>query len=377
MPPAENPSPSDLDVLQALLESGVLTEDQARRVRVAVEGGMDLMDSVRATPLVEPLQLLRARQNAVIQSKIRAQSSAQDNSPVVVPMSSPDDDKPITHFDDADVMEIEFETDLDDEGSKPTMKLKAPNLSREPAIPRPTTEEEELMNRPATPKEDKIAPGITDTMMDEMDFDSDTPQAMVRADILGSDDELMLDDEPPSGGLDNELILPSDPTAEEYREEYASREAVKKQAAEGVKAPESLALPADSTGYRKPNQAPPTYNLADDEGINLIKNVNDKLAQAIAQKRAALWLGVEGDEALIGEYGPGGKRQNVVIEDAELIRKMINRLKIMARIQPWRTEGGQGAFHALNQGLDYTGLVEASSTGGLESVLVTLRPGKV
>lgn len=114
----------------------------------------------------------------------------------------------------------------------------------------------------------------------------------------------------------------------------------------------------DPAAYVRPGVVAATYDLADDEGIPLVQRVNALLSEALQEEVRVMELYPEsGGVAVLfrNEGGSGGRSRALALDEAARIS---NRLKVMARIEPWRKPPQKGTFNILFSKRHYRVLVD-------------------
>ncbi len=133
-----------------------------------------------------------------------------------------------------------------------------------------------------------------------------------------------------------------------------------------------IEFPKDFGAYELATPAPGMFDLANDEGINLIRDLNEILDRAVSARRSALRFST----TWIEEFDTSGACQHKEAVDEDQITKMIARLKIMARIQPWKSQDALGKFHLHSSGFNHTAYVTTSSDESAPQVTLYLKGGK-
>ncbi len=294
-------------LIETLEREGLLTADQAKRVSAAAQSGKDLTWALRNLPLVEPLQFMKAQRLAGV--KKTGGTDTGDIEPFT-PM--------VAHG-------AEPASGGEAPGSKAPLRPAAGGEPPSPRLVRPVTDPGILRERVATDLGEVEEVNTLD-LQGDLDIDSGfagigtpldpsapapatpPPVAAMPAASLGTLDPLPA---PPA-----RVRPPTDPGA---------------------------ATP-DPQAYMRPGIAVPIYNLADDEGIPLVKRVNALLAEALDEgiRQVNLRFGRRGAIlSYISEVGTSGRYVEMETAEGE---KTANRLKIMARIEPWRKPPQKGCF---------------------------------
>src|SRR5690606_22382887 len=115
-----------------------------------------------------------------------------------------------------------------------------------------------------------------------------------------------------------------------------------------------------------------THDIAADDGIGLVRNVNRLLKSLIDSGHKAVQLAWTDEAALIADYDRDGRRIGERTEDAVLVDKMAAHLKGLARIQPWKEERQTGAFSLVDSGKTHRMIVAAEREPGQRKVTVFL-----
>jgi len=303
-------------IVEVLHRQGLLTGDQARRVRQAVDSGKDLVWALSHLPLVEPLQFLKAQSQAGTSPGTRGASTSPVStpSPTSTPPTyelkplpeGPDTPTPLPIFAPGADGELNFAGLDEEEEDVPTLEIEDKDYA----------EGFEGVGRPMDPSHTPLP--------ESPEISPHTPMPHHRL----------------SGGTPN----PSSPT------------------------PESFA---------RPGVSPSTYDLSDDEGIALVNRVNALLAEALAERtrRVVLRPVPAGMEiASISELGTEGVSRPLEPDEGA---KIANRIKIMARIEPWRKPPQKGMFnvqHQRRQGRVLVDILESPDAPGTEEITLHFIP---
>lgn len=290
--------PANQKLVEVLLREGLLTEEQARRVLVAVEGGRDLTWALSHLPLVEPLRFLRA------------QSLAGTNP---IPTGLPN----------------------------PALTPIPGNVSGvgTPIAPR-------TPNRsPQESEESPVEPSIK-----TLELDLDTNYGMgfeqvgrpVQAPTPFTEGKSPPISPPPSPPPLGVSAAPPPPSPA-----MTPLPTTHPEAASGSTLPPLDDPGVDPASYQRPGIVAATYDLADDEGIPLVQRVNALLTEALEEGIRVVDICPESEGYLLlfrTGSGSSGRSRPLAAEEAVRIG---NRLKVMARIEPWRKPPQKGTFNIL------------------------------
>lgn len=117
------------------------------------------------------------------------------------------------------------------------------------------------------------------------------------------------------------------------------------------------------------------YDLAQDEGIGLVRRVNRLISMVLDRNRAAFQIAWDDRRGGVAYYDTGGSRVEETAEEADLADKMASHLKVLARISPWRADEQEGWFRVTRQGRRHAVLVRSVQTiDGTRRVTAFLRP---
>jgi hypothetical protein len=106
-----------------------------------------------------------------------------------------------------------------------------------------------------------------------------------------------------------------------------------------------LELPGSSESFLRPEAARLKYDLANDEGINLIRELNGLLIELLDMEGRGIEIDAVGTkEGEVRFYNGSGALSMQRKLEGDRALKLINRLKVMARIEPWRKDSPKGAF---------------------------------
>lgn len=108
---------------------------------------------------------------------------------------------------------------------------------------------------------------------------------------------------------------------------------------------QSLEEVDDVDSYMQTTTAGQVYDLAEDDGIPLLKKLHGLLMELTEMAGRGLVVewpgGGSGEVRFYSESGKLGMQRGIEGEEAA---KLINRLKIMAHIEPWRRDSPRGSF---------------------------------
>ena len=335
--------PEDVKLLGILVSRGMITPNQSDRGKKGLGAGTELMDVLQSTPLVEPLQFMKAQQIIQAQEAAREAPVERDNEGV-------------------NVVELDDDLELDFDSYRPT-----------PVVP--ITGEVVIEKTPAPTDVAEQAKLVESDFDLDSEFDFHEVQTGPPSRVPLAEPE---PEEPHYAKLDTDFDMEFESSAVHVLDEELDQDL--ELPAETPKPPvadKPIPLPRDSTGFIRPGLAPAVFDLGNDEGIAVIGQANHLLARVIEKKHAALHLR-QADKAGRADY-LGGNGLPVETEEmgTEAASKIMNRLKVMARIEPWRKTSLQGAFYMLDRGIEYTGMVESAAGEGEETLLVTIRSGRV
>lgn len=328
-------------IVEVLLGQGLLTEEQAKRVRAAVDNGKDLQWALVQLPLVEPLHLLRAQSivsGAASSSASDVTSVGQGSRPPVPRPAGAESSTTGTGRRSGSAAPVSADVRLDAEGV-PTIELDPRQDFRRGfgGIGRPSHTGPE----------------------------SGTPGGGAAPPILegiGGDTR---------SGLRPALSMPSqDPPSARMRALAAAGGSAP---ASKFFSPNAVPNPQD---YVRPGGNPPVYNLGEDEGIPFVARVNGMMSSAIetGMRQIVVWrTGKMFSFALVSESGTPGTMQPMEDEDAA---RLLQRLKVMARIEPWKKPPQRGLFHVVHHKRHYRCLIdfEASAVEGTEDLRIYFIP---
>lgn len=400
-------APKDEKLLQLLTEHGLITTAQASRVKNALMRGVDMIEAIHATPLVEPLKL------ASMQSLLAAHSTDAAPLAAATAPSSPKVPRPFTPI-HPELDEIDLELDID---HGPTLNLGGESFELRNLGPVESKDELDLDlatgahdQSPVELDEDFILPDSEDHRADH------TPPAKTSRPISeASLDDLDLPEEHPSTPAKSRSRRPAPPPEPSPEELDAEMDVpaslsknvplssiklstgfeaevaelidgamdVKSQPAKAGRAdrPKIPELPEEefdvlmSIGnheeFSSPLKTTQTYSTSDDEGINLIRHVNEIIGSVLDQRGQGFLIDSRRTENNLILYNPAGgmaRRQTI---ESPMIDKVINRLKVMSRLEPWRRQKAQkGIFKFAHKGINGTAYVQAEPMENEKEVLI-------
>lgn len=320
----------DGKVIDALVQKGQLTEHQAKRVRQSLESGKELVWALSHLPLVEPLQYLRAQSQASsgqIQNTQEILQGAFGATPHPRPsVSSSYEIKPIS--------------------SKPDSP--APS----PVSPPPT--------------------GESDLLFLSSQDGGDVPTLDLEDKDYARGFEGVGQPMGGAGSLDESLASSSDPAPIPPPSPRPSLP--KPRRMNPPSSPGGVVVPSPEA-YARPGVAPPIYDLNDDEGIPLVFRVNALLSEALGAgvRRIVIRSAGAGMEvASASDFGTEGVAQPLERDEG---LKICNRLKIMARIEPWRKPPQKGMFvlhQPRRQARVLIDVAESATEPGAEEIILHL-----
>jgi len=326
-------------IVDSLLQEGSLTPDQARRVLAAVQSGKDLVWSLSHLPMIEPLQLRKA------QSRLPPSSAGAGGFPAMPGTPRPggagnssSGGNPITGEWSAwrpEPVQKEFSAQ-----ANPVPELDLDEPSASPG-------KFEGVGLPAkTPP-----PGFAEATPNFLP-DANTPPVFPLGKIRTDSGTSKIDGQPPP-------VLPMG----------RLRTDIGFSKTEGSPPPVSpMGKPRTDTGVPKPEDfirpgmPIPSYDLADDEGIPLIKRVNAMLVEALdaGVRQMFVRYGSKGiTVSFISEVGTSGRYMQMDMAEGE---RVCNRMKIMARIEPWRKPPQKGIFLVRHHKRVMRALLEINSS---------------
>lgn len=407
-------------VLAVLLEEGLITSGQAKRIEKQLDKGVNLHEALHKTPLVEPVKL------SSIMGRIRVEDESREEvekpelpteppaPPPRTPAPPPMEEQPTGNIRDftpivGDVIDAALELDdsdlmpLDlDDGDKFVIEDLGPVSGDDIEEHDPSGEgvpvvELELdLDSPVsgreTPQEVELPEDLTSSGLDdELDLDDPSTAAHVIDESykdLDIDEDLILPDDPSTkvsvvtngldddfdfDGLDDDLDLsfdapqplaspPSNVADEDVDSaledvfgslgddedklagpgiDTSSMEDLRgmkvrpiRDSASSDAVPMTLKLPDDPEAYDRGKIV--TFNLYDDEGINLIHEVNQRLLRVIEISGQGMVLDRARDENNFRVYNSKWALEEMRTLSEPEIDKMINRIRVMARLEAWK-----------------------------------------
>lgn len=286
-PRIDMPEAADDIILKLLREKDLLTASQETRIRAALKRGMNLADAIAKTPLVDPV-------------KFASIATLARRGPVVTELAQ----EPAHMTDTAvptDLDELDLPTEIAPAGTPPDDDLDLDlDHGPEPVPPAATArknEEDDIdtMRFLLKPKAPKIEQQEVGSLIEEA-FDSPKPA--------------------PAAAQKSKPDLKLTPLKQ--KEEYTGA---------GAK--------------------PHNYNLADDEGITLISEVNAILSRCLEHGGIGFVMETSLPADNLRLYGLDGSLKEEQTLESALLEKVINRMKVMARIETWRRlDNSRGVFRA-------------------------------
>jgi len=325
-------SSTDDRAITLLVQQGLITDSQAKRLRTAVKRGMALGEAVVKTPMVDPVKL------------ITIQSMVAQNLPVAPPQEpakpplapDPDMDLEVDLIDDREPLKIgndefriknrgpvgsvsdDLDLDFDDEANMETVGPASPIRPKLPSI--------DLAEAPTLSKGE-----IDDLADSDFEFPDPEPLAAEEREQFKEQVDSLLDEAFDTKSKPR-IVKPSHGTPAPPMPSYVSPR---------------LEPLADKESYREGKRQIQTFDLADDEGINLIRQVNEIFERAINGNASAFQLVADAVPQNLRMFDANGRISSEDSIDADSIEKVVNRIKVMARIEVWRRLPVQKGFLRL------------------------------
>lgn len=404
-----NPDQMEDPLVQLLLEEQLITPAQAKRLARNLEKGMDPNAAVHSTPLVEPVKL------ASVLSRLRETPppmQRKEETPPPPPPPPPAEAPPRKEFTPiaGDVIDAALELDeIDllpvdlDAGEAFSIKDLGPVGAHEereqPSAAGIDVHEVDLelnLEEPSPPE------GKAPKEPEGKNADSGLPSGF----DLEADFELP-EDHSPAGGevdLDLDLDLDVDPPPDEAEQDRVidtdivsalddafenaggngppAGEGAQPESMEGFRArpvresrrddvPATLKAPEPMEHYAGSGRVN-TYNLFDDEGINLIHEVNKVLLHVMEITGQGLVLdrGTMDNNYRIYNSRWALEEQRTIPEHE--LEKMINRIRVMARLEPWKRNQDQAGQCLVTAGGNTTRLLVESLPLGVGKEVLTV-----
>lgn len=316
----------DGKILDLLAADGALTADQARRVRAQVGRGKPLAEALQSTPLVDPLQLAKAQQKAADANPVLGAAARSNMAEHALASVESSDEETINEMlkKSPEVRRPKIPAlDGDPKPAAPAAdaprRPKIPSLDPEPKPAAPAAGEPP--RRPKIPSLDpqpKAAPAPAAEApkgpMNAADWDRRLQEAM-RARQGGAE-------APAAEPAKTAASSPNTPPGGNRR----------------------LELPGSPESFLRPESAKLKYDLANDEGINLIKELNGLLVELVDMEGRGIEIDGGAKDGEVRFFSGSGALSMQRKLDGDRAMKLINRLKVMARIEPWRKDSPKGAF---------------------------------
>lgn len=400
-----NPEWMEHPLVQLLLKEELITPAQAKRLARSLGKGMDPNEAVHVTPLVEPVKL------ASLLASLRGApdeppAKAKEEEPTeAAPPPPPREPTPLPgdvidaalELDEMDLLPV----DLDD-GEAFTIQDLGPVSEQDADAPSPSGDDipeydldAELIlpggkeaDGPAAeaaeapPPEEAPAPADALPELEDLDGDLDLDLDLDPAPAaeappprsMDLDIESALEDafEPggegdpaatprplPSSGESGKMVgmdgLKVRPVRESQREDVPAT----------LKAPQP---PEHYSGSGRVN----TYNLFDDEGINLIHEVNKVLLHVMEITGQGLVLDRGRMDSNYRIYNSRWMLEEQRTIPEHELEKMINRIRVMARLEPWRRNQEQAGQCLVTAGGNTTRLLVESQPLGVGQEVLTV-----
>ena len=126
--------------------------------------------------------------------------------------------------------------------------------------------------------------------------------------------------------------------------------------------------------FLAPGAPPPAlHDASDDEGVRFIAESNEALRAAILGGAHAVFYRAAAEDSCEGELGPGGVVFRVARSDQRAAGRHIQRLRVMARVEPWRAGRSRGAFRLATEMGEALVLVDSTHSAAEDLVVLYLR----
>lgn len=359
-------------VLQLLVEQEQITRAQADRVRALLKRNTPIAEALQKVPLVDPIKFASAQ---ALAAKEPALSPQEPTPPATVGAVEDDDlDLELDLVDDLEPIDTESGPfKIRNHGPVGGKKISDEERESLKEFFEPAPSSSDIPKITDVADEDFVATWPSKKIADALDADFDL-------DDLDDTEEPLPPKLPPASGekfgeevssileeaFDVQISLPGD---------KGRKPAEKKPAAPAAKEPVGR-MPAlgDKDAYQSRSVNPKPVNLADDEGINLIREVNAIFTRAIDAKSKGFMLASLPAEDNLKLFDAAGRLADQESLEQAQAEKIINRIKVMARIETWRRDAQQlGSVRVLHQGLTYRAYVNAETDAvGTEALIVHL-----
>lgn len=337
-------TPGDEQLLRLMREQDLITPSQEARVRQAVKKGRSLGEAVSRTPLVDPVKFASLQSYAAHHapsdpgSAPPAGEKKEQGPPPFQPIRA-EDDQPVALDLDLDTPETDS-LDLDYE-----VRDLGPVGTPETPCARELDQDVDVDLDPEPDPPPRRPPPPTDTVRPPS-------VAELRRQALRKREQA---ETPSAESAEEAGPEPDQPAA-----------AAPKPKSPAPASAASLPEPDDPQSYLHRNMQLQSYDLSDDEGISLIRQVNEMLQDSLDAGDAGLRLmpGVT-DGPNLTRYGRDRAERAAEELEASQAEKLANRLKVMGRLEAWRRQPSQrGAFDVISQGRRYRVLLDFSTGEG-------------
>ncbi|MCC6546440.1 hypothetical protein IT570_04655 [Candidatus Sumerlaeota bacterium] len=354
--------PKDERLLTLLLEQQQITPSQSARLRAQLGRGMEIHEALAKTPLVDALKLASIESIAANQANSSKEVRKPTFSPTVV---APAPSQPASRLPTLDDADLDLELDQPAELSIGSQTYQLRNLGPVSDLPEDFDAGD--------------APPVFHDLDEELEFE---PHHIPGEQPL--DEELMLPvDDAASTRRDftdfaDELDLPgktpppihakipvttatvTSPSTKLTTNFDVDLDAALEQAMSGehpipiVTDSEfsTLAPLQDKDSFRSPQKSMQVFNTADDEGINLIREVNEIFARVLDAGGTGFIIDSRLVEKNLITYDASGRMTSHETISHDRIDKIANRLKVMGRLEPWRRQNSQKGHFRIKHGAD-------------------------
>ena len=379
--------------LQLLLKQELITEAQGKRLRGRMRRGMSLAEAISKTPLVDPVKLASIQSLAAHsenqeqpQEPIRRESSRE------IPRmhTGASEQKPESTIETPNASSRRQSSSASAQVAKLAEEETAPPVS---GAPSPASAAETDSNLSELDEID--FPGLADERidldLDDLDMEETDVQTEGGPGMLAgprpasSEDDIdtlrmhapdALKNAGKEEGKDEDFAGEVDLVIEEVfdKKEKKQKGFAPLKPEEAITDFSTDVLPA--LGNRENYQpragvAVQTFDLEDDEGINLIQQVNEILTTSFREGDAGLIIDPGQDPAVLKRYGNSRRLSSEEVMETDMVEKIVNRLKVMGRIEPWRRQATQkGVFRIRHRGKEASAFVQSDPGSESPDLLV-------
>jgi hypothetical protein len=347
----------DEEVLRLLLKEQLITKVQETRLRAGLKRGMSLNEAVSRTPLVDTVKLASIQSIATQNLDLHPQEPERSSKSGRVHKLGSDGGETLGDI-DPELRGFRIENlgpVKERDEPPPQIDDGVPTYDLEDLQAHASGDTDEFDDLDLT-DEDSI--GDTATGLEDLDLDLDDDielKSVERGPVAAGEDEietLRIFPKKKDDPKNQEFLREVDSALEQAFEKKTTGSRSSAEVPVRNAASEDMLEPlADPAAYMPTGSAAAqTYDLADSEGITLIEKVNGIFIKAVQNDDSGFRLDPARQTGNLQRFGSDQRASNAETIDHAVIEKVINRIKVMARLEPWRPQATQkGMFRVRHE----------------------------